>query len=281
VRRRIEALWPPALAQPDVRLTDGAGDAGRLAHENATPGRLVVACGGDGTISEVAGGILDAGGGAELGLLPAGTGNDFARALGIPCDPAAALEVLASASLRRIDAGRVTFVTPTGLTASRWFVNSASFGMSGDIARAAARSRLPGRLAFAVATLRVAATHRPAIVQWRLDEGAEAVTMPVAAVALMNGCYVGAGMRIAPGAALDDGLLDAVLIRPVSFLRVLVQGLHLYRGTHLRLPEVSIAAVRRVKADADRPLPIEVDGETPGFLPATITLHPAALRLRR
>jgi diacylglycerol kinase (ATP) len=88
-------------------------------------------------------------------------------------------------------------------------------------------------------------------------------------------------MRIAPGAALDDGLLDAVLIRPVSFLRVLVQGLHLYRGTHLRLPEVSIAAVRRVKADADRPLPIEVDGETPGFLPATITLHPAALRLRR
>src|SRR5215208_1320213 len=117
----------------EVAFTRRGGEAVEISEREARAGRrLVIACGGDGTINEVANGILRAGAGAELGLLPSGTGGDFRRTLGVPQRAADAAKALREGETRVMDAGRVTFVNGGGAEESRFFVNVASFGMGGE-----------------------------------------------------------------------------------------------------------------------------------------------------
>ena len=119
----------------DFEFTRGAGDAIRLAEKEAEQGRtFIVAMGGDGTISEVVTGIMNSGKPVELGILPRGTGGDFCRSLNIPKDLSKAARQLREATTRRIDAGRIRFLNNEGKQAVRYFVNTASFGMSGGVA---------------------------------------------------------------------------------------------------------------------------------------------------
>ena len=119
-----------------VSFTERGGEAASIAEREAREGRaLIIACGGDGTISEVANGILRAGAGAELGLLPSGTGGDFRRTLGVPARAGDAARHLREGEARAMDAGRVTFSNGRGEEGSRYFVNVASFGMGGEVIR--------------------------------------------------------------------------------------------------------------------------------------------------
>ncbi|MFL6253831.1 MAG: diacylglycerol/lipid kinase family protein [Pyrinomonadaceae bacterium] len=275
----------------EVAFTKRAGEAVEISEREARAGRrLIIACGGDGTINEVANGLLRAESEAELGLLPSGTGGDFRRTLDIPQRTADAARALRACETRLMDAGRVTFTNESGAEESRYFVNVASFGMGGDvIKRVKSREGLPagaarllgGRLSFAAAALQAAVTFEKPLVRVSLDGGAES-QLNVANFCVANARYFGGGMKIAPNAKVDDGRFDVVAVGDVSALTVLANSYRLYLGTHLGMQEVRHALARRVRAaSADGSVvKLEVDGELVGRLPAEFELLPCALRVR-
>jgi YegS/Rv2252/BmrU family lipid kinase len=274
-----------------VAFTGRGGEAADIAEREARAGRrFIIACGGDGTISEVANGILRAGVGAELGVLPSGTGGDFRRTLGVPARGSDAARHLREGETRTADAGRVTFADGRGGEESRFFVNVASFGMGGDvIKRVKAREGLPagaarllgGKASFAAAALHAALTFEKPSVRVSLDGGPES-RMTVANFCVANARFFGGGMKIAPAAKLDDGLLDVVAVGDVSALTVLANSYRLYLGTHLGMQEVRHAHARRVRADSasGEVVKLEADGEIVGRLPAEFEILPGALRVR-
>ena len=171
--------------------------------------------GGDGTISEVADGVLAAGAGArtEIGLIPRGTGGDFRRTLELPEEIAGAAKHIRESRPRTMDAGRVQFPRARRCQAVQHFVNVASFGFSSAVAsRANASSkRLGGRLAFFAATLRTLVSYDNTDV-WLTMDGGERQRRRVLLAAMGNGRYFGGGMKICPAAGLDDGQLDLVMV---------------------------------------------------------------------
>ena len=284
---RVRGALTDGLGELDSAFTAGPRDAGAIAEREASAGRtLIVALGGDGTISEVAHGILQAGAGSttELGIVPRGTGGDFRRTLELPHDVAEAARRVRDGRARPIDAGRVHFRGPDGGTEVRHFVNVASFGFSSAVAtRANASSkRFGGRFAFFAATVRALASYDNTDVWLTIDDQPrERRRVMMAAVG--NGRFFGGGMKICPQARLDDGALDLVTVGDFSKGEVLTNIGRLYQGTHLELESVEHARVTRVAVEpveADAQIPVELDGETPGHLPAVFEIVPGALRVR-
>lgn len=275
--------------------TTRKGEAVEIAEREAKGGRsFIIACGGDGTISEVANGILRVGADAELGILPSGTGGDFRRTLKIPTRAADAASLLREGRTRRIDAGRVEFINHDGIKDSRYFLNVASFGMGGEvIRRVKERSVLPrgserllgGKLSFAVAALHASATFAKPSARVRLDDG-EDVRLVVTNFCVANAQYFGGGMRIAPTARLSDALFDVVAIGDLSAASILANSYRVYLGTHLGMREVRHARARTVSArpveteEGGEEVKLEVDGELVGRLPASFEILPGALRIR-
>ena len=250
--------------------------------------RLVVAMGGDGTISEVVDGLMANAGDepphVELGILPFGTGGDFIRTLEIPRELKAAARRLAGGALRRVDVGRLTYTSNQGQQESRHFINIASFGVAGLVDRLVNKgsNALGGRLSFGLATVRATAKFRPQRAMLRLDGGPEREVL-LHNVAVANGRFFGGGMKVAPEAELDDGLFDVVIMGAMSLKELLTRGHLIYSGAHLELPQVSLASASKVEArpvDPAEHILLDVDGETPGRLPATFEIIPSALTLR-
>jgi diacylglycerol kinase (ATP) len=284
--RLVEGLTD-GLGPFDSVFTTGPRDATAIARREAGAGRrLIVAFGGDGTISETADGILDADAGAtcELGVIPRGTGGDFRRTLDLPEDLAEAAARVRNGRVQVIDAGRVRYVAHDGAPTTRHFVNVASFGFSSAVAsRANASSkRLGGKAAFLGATVRALLAYDNTDVWLQFDDGPRE-RRRVLLTAVGNGRFFGGGMKICPNAQLDSGALDVVVVGDFTRLEVLTKVGRLYDGTHLELEAVSHARASRLVAtpvEADAAIPIELDGETPGRLPATFEIVPAALRVR-
>jgi diacylglycerol kinase (ATP) len=284
---RVRGALTDGLGELDTAFTAGPRDASAIARREAGAGRrLIVALGGDGTISEVANGILDAGAGAgtELGIIPRGTGGDFRRTLDLPHDITEAARRIRGGQARPLDAGRVQFRGHAGEAEVRHFVNVASFGFSSSVAtRANASSkRFGGRMAFLAATLRTLASYDNTDV-WLTIAGRPRERRRVLMAAVGNGRFFGGGMKICPEARIDDGALDLVTVGDFSKGEVLTNIGRLYEGTHLALEAVQNVHVTRVAVEpveADARIPIELDGETPGHLPAVFEIAPAALRVR-
>jgi YegS/Rv2252/BmrU family lipid kinase len=280
-------------------FTERAGDARVIAEREAAQGRrLIIACGGDGTISEVANGILESGADAELGILPSGTGGDFKRTLRIPTRAADAARALRSGRSVHVDVGRVEFQDRAGAPAQRYFLNVASCGMGGEVIRrveenstnwlTSASRRIvggssSGQLSYALASLQttVAFTNRTLRIQ--LDDRPE-FRLVVANLCVANARYFGGGMKIAPDAKLNDGFLDVVAVGDLGTLEILTNVYKLYLGTHLGMQKVRHTLARTVcvsAADAnDEEVLLEIDGELLGTLPATFEILPRRLRVR-
>ena len=286
-RRWASALGPltDGLGSFDARFTEAPGHARAIAAEESAAGRkLVVALGGDGTISEVADGLVAAGGTAELGIIPRGTGGDFRRTLGIGKELFAAAEHVRKSRPRSVDVGHVVYVTDAGGESSRHFINVASFGFSSVVARRANDSskRLGGRVSFLSAVVRSLATYDNAEVTVSID-GGEARRMTVLLAAVGNGRFFGGGMKICPEALLDDGTFDLVAVGDLGRLEVLAKIHRIYSGDHLSMKEVSSVRCRQLRiapVDPSAEIPLEIDGETPGRLPASFDIRQGALRLR-
>jgi len=275
-----------------VAFTKGPGDGIELAKRAVDSGRkFIIACGGDGTINEIANGILESGGDVELGIFPSGTGGDFRRTIGMPNNPREAARALRNGKTRTIDVGRVTFTDHQGGTASRYFLNVTSFGLAASIIERvkseSSLSWLPhdavrGRASFALSTLREVISLDPETVRVRIDGGEEKPLQTIN-FCVANARFFGGGMKIAPAAKISDGFLDIINIGDIRTAKIILNAYTLYRGTHLDLPEVKDTLAKRIEArplNDSQEIHIEIDGELPGRLPATYEVVPNALKIR-
>ncbi len=275
-----------------VAFTKGPGDGIDLAERAAESGRhFIIACGGDGTINEVANGILRSGEDVELGVLPSGTGGDFRRTLGLPLTNREAAAALRDGETRRIDAGKATFLDLNGNTVKRYFLNVSSFGLAASIIKRVKSAKifdwLPvdsvrGRANFAASTLREVLELDPVTIRVRID-GGEEKTLQTINFCIANARYFGGGMMIAPDAKINDGLFDVVNIGDISTAKILLNAYSLYCGTHNDLNEVKSTLAKRIEVsafDLSTDILLETDGELPGKLPATYEIVPNALRVR-
>jgi YegS/Rv2252/BmrU family lipid kinase len=260
-------------------FTKRRGDAATLANEAARKGEeFIIACGGDGTISEVANGILSSGKDAELGVLPSGTGGDFRRTLEIPSRSRDAAKILRTGRTVRIDVGRVSYTDAAGSDATCYFVGVASCGMSTKVIERVKTDNV----SFASALMKTAMRNEPTRLVIQLDDAHER-HLVVSNLCIANARYFGGGMRIAPDAKLTDGKFDIISVGDLSAWKIFTSAPRVYTGSHLSMSEVSHTLARKISvrpAERDAEVLLEVDGELPGRLPATFQIIPQALRLR-
>lgn len=271
VMRSIGWLRERLAPRPEARLeiTRHPGDAEALAADAVGSGHdRIVAIGGDGTVQEVINGMLAGGDGAELGIVPLGSGNDLARSLDLPSEPSSAWRVAIGRRTRRIDVGHAV----NGAGAERWFASAGGVGFDAQVAAAMAQRRgwQAGRAGYLLTTLAELRRFENRPIEVTID--GEGMPRNVLFVAIANGAYYGGGMRIAPSARPDDGMLDICVVGDVSRLTVLRQLPNLYRGTHVDHPAVEMRGGIRVEIDGDRGTRIHLDGEPFGNLPLRVTL---------
>jgi len=261
-----------ALTEPDFAHLLAAG---RRAVDTKPDAFVIV--GGDGMVN--LGANLLAGTGVPLGIVPSGTGNDMARALGIPYDDTeAAVGILVEALTRpalEIDAGLITHSDADGAEKQTWFACMVSAGFDAVVNERANKMRWPkGPRRYIIAL--VFELLRLPTIKYRIELDGVKSDAPAALISVGNGVSLGGGMKVTPDAMLDDGLFDVLIVEPLSriaFLRIFPR---VYRGEHLSDPRVTVRRASHVRIDADN-IAAYGDGERLGLLPIDIQLVPGAL----
>lgn len=267
-------------ADHQLWLTERPGHASELAHRAIREGAsLLVACGGDGTISEVIEGIMQSGASKRvtLSVLSRGTGADFARSLA-----AQARRGDDQTKELRVDLARAEFERSPGERGTRHVLNVASMGMSAVAIRwidAQARGGQRHRLSYLLSVFVGLLRYRVATVEVRVD-GALLVHAPLQTIAVANGAFFGGGMPVAPEARLDDGLLDVVCIAPPPWRSLLPFLATFLRGKHMGHALTHSARAKEVVLSSADEVWLEIDGEPMGKLPVRIEVLPAQLRVR-
>jgi len=278
---RISRLLRHVGLSFDYEYTEGVGHAIELARAAASDGyRYLVAVGGDGTINEVANGILHStnSGDTALGIVSTGTGGDFVRSVGIPRDYTRACSFLVSSRRLLIDVGVVEYQSK-GQCLQRFFVNAAGVGF--DAAVVEATERLPkyfgGTIPYLIGLLRTLAGYRNQSVVLTVGDEVEAAR--ILSVVVANGGYFGGGMHVAPEASLNDNLLDLVVFGDVGKFDLLRSLPMVYKGTHGRHPKVRIGKADRVTIESSEHILVQADGELLGEGPVSFSLVPAKLNV--
>jgi diacylglycerol kinase (ATP) len=286
---RVLECLSAAGAEVQVHRTVSLADACVASRQAAGSVDVVIAMGGDGTVGACAAGLAgacaaglaDAGAAAgaagdrqapvaALGVVPAGGGNDAARNFGLPfTDPLATAAMLPSLGVRRADLVRA---------GDHFVLNAAGAGFDAEVSRRANQrlSAAPARLRYVAAVLTELAGGRPRDFRLRLD--GRVLETSAWLVAVANSQSYGGGMRIAPAARLDDGLLDVVVIGgELSKPGFLTTFPKVFSGRHVEHPAVHVHRAMRVELEAERPVAVHVDGEPAGMLPASFQVAPAAI----
>jgi diacylglycerol kinase family enzyme len=237
-----------------------------------------VSVGGDGTANEVVNGLLQRPSGKRPrfgALLRGGTAGDLARSVPSPSKPEDVAGWLTLNRWRSIDAARLD-----SSAGRRFFINAADAGIGAEVVRRAARGPAwaGGTANFLGGAIVSLLTHKNASVTIRLDDG-PLLRRRIRTIAISNGAFLGGGMRMAPRASVDDGVLDVVTVADIGRLKGIVSLPLLYRGTHGRLREVEFARARRVEIEAAEPVGLEADGELAGTTPAVFHIEPKALEV--
>jgi len=276
----VARLLRDAGATVDVTYSPGPKAMAGLVAEALDRGDVVVSVGGDGMLSSLAGAVSTAGG--TLAVLPAGRGNDFARMLGLPESADDLAKLLLEVEPRRVDL--LSLSLPGSV--DRRVAGSVYSGVDARASEIVDRAPwLPKRLQYPYSAVRSLATYRPG--RYRVTVDGETAEYSAANVVVANSAYYGKGMKIAPAASVDDGLLDVVVIEAASRWELIRSLPKVYDGRHIALPEVTVLTGRRVEvaADARTPVPVGGDGEPLGALPgldaepATIEVLPGALSI--
>jgi diacylglycerol kinase (ATP) len=255
-----------------LHVSPEPGAPTKLARAAADDGHDLVACGGDGLVTEVAGVAADTG--RRLAVVPTGAGNDFARVLGYdPKQPLRSFDALAGGQDRVVDLGRVN---------GRWYTCVTASGFDAEANRwANTVHRLSGTALYVAAVLRTLAVYQPH--PFRLTVDGDAHEIKAWLVAVGNGPSYGGGMNIAPAASLDDGLLDVTVVGEMTRVQMLLNFPKVFKGTHTSHPKVATYRAARVELESlDTAVPMDVyaDGERVGPLPATMEAVSAALTVR-
>ena len=260
-----------------LMMSGAPGDCERIAREVlARGGRQVAACGGDGTVHEVVNGLANSD--AVLGVVPCGRGNDLARALGLSRDVNDVVNTLVRGVDRVIDLGKA---------GGRFFATVASLGFdtavaqrmrnqgSGFLTRAL---EVGGTVSYGLTVLRTLVGYRSSLVRLQGDFGVFEGRILLAATA--NAPFYGSGVKIAPDAIVDDGMLDVCIVADVSRWTVLRMFLRAYSGAHIGHSAVRVVQTRTLQIESDDPLWIFADGEPMCEVPAKIEVVPGALKVR-
>jgi diacylglycerol kinase (ATP) len=266
----------------DVAHTSGVQDGMHLARRAVHQGRRrLLAAGGDGSVNDVLNGVMDAGLAPDdivtLAPVPLGTGNDWARSLGIRRDPRAVAAAIAGNRTMLHDVGVIDF--PAAQAASRrrhWFINVAGAGFDAHVIGQLPR-HVPSALAYLRGALRGLATYRSPAFRITTDQAVVEDRLLLAFVA--NARYCGNRMHVAPTARLDDGLFDVIAIRDVALGAVLMKLAKLYRGTILGDPVVRHWRTAAVCVDASPPVMVQADGQLLEMTPAQFSIRRQALRV--
>ncbi len=273
----IERLLRDNGVEPDVRPSTAMGDLERQVRSAVDAGAAqIIVAGGDGSVHEAVNGIMRAEKRAALGIIPTGTGNDFAKAAGISLDWQAATRLLAD----RITSDSPTRMIDVGRMNERYFGNGAGVGFDAKVSRFARDFNWPiGDLIYLVAVIRAMAD---GIITPHMKIVADNFSWdgPLTLANISNGAWVGGMFHIAPTADHADGILDLVVVAPVSGPRILRLLPKLMQGEHMDETEVTHAGVRSLCITASAPVPSHLDGEVqPLGTSFDIEILPAALGL--
>ncbi len=291
-RGKADRQWPrireelqAAKLRFEVAFTRERGQGVELARQGIKDGfGLIVAAGGDGSVHDVVNGMMSDPGPARpdacLGVIPCGTGNDLVRILGYPREPLAAARHLArSQHSRVIDLGEVTCTGHDGKRVRQIFVNDANLGLAAEVVERLERAGKVGcgTIPYLTMLVRAAIGHRSQQVALELDGSRREARMSL--ILVCNGQFTGGGMWVAPGAAPDDGRFDVVATDGLTALEILWHAPSIYRGTHLRLRQVSLHRAATLSVDSPQRFPVVADGEPIGECPAQFRVLPGALRV--
>ena len=292
---RTEKIWPniesvleKSIGSFEVLHTTCRGDATDLSRRILAVDTVrIVAVGGDGHLNEVLNGFIEndlpVNPEARLSFVMTGTGCDFQRSLGISSKWQNAAAKLKDANVRKIDVGKVTYTAADKTQKIRYFDNIASFGLSGAVDHCLEHSRLRDYLGgsplFLWATIKTVFTHPNQSIRFRIDDGPEEEICSRLGL-LANGRYFGGAMHAAPEAELDDGLLDLLMLKEISVAKFLWHLPKIYKGTHLKIPEIFFQKVRKFTAESSEQVILDIDGESPGYLAATFEVLPKILNLQ-
>jgi len=283
--RRIEGLARARLGPFETCMTSGPGDATHLARRHLLEGCGRIICvGGDGTLNEVVNGFMDEGGpirpDALLGFVPNGTGCDFVRTAPLDRDLEKSLQTIERGHVRTIDLGKLHYLDHQGQPAVRYFHNITSFGLGGEVvARVNRTSKMCGPfLSFIWATIISIFAYGKKRVRLRVDDDFEK-EVTIWNIAVANGQYHGGGMCVAPDANIDDGLFHVTVIGDLTLPEVFLNLPKLYNGKIKTIKQVFTLTARRVFAESEQTVLLDVDGEQPGRLPVVIDMAPGALRM--
>jgi len=289
----LERVMARYLGETDVVRTTHGGHASELAQEGAAEGRaVVVAVGGDGTVHEVADGLMRAKERGlavpKLGIVGQGTGGDFRRTLGLEHRLDRYCQAIAGGKTRAVDVGRFRYREHDGADARAYFINILSVGMGGLVDRYITESKRPlgGTVAYFNATLRALANSEVGVLRCRVTCRGETRDLRLATrtVAICNGRYFGGGMEVAPMAEVDDGVFHVVSLGDAAKLPFFVSSLSIYRGKHVDLPKTEIFPCEAIEIDLENghvrsEFPLDVDGEPLGLLPLRVDVVPRALEI--
>lgn len=267
----VDQLLSSMGVEHTILVSRDAADAQRLAREavgNGTP--IVAALGGDGHVGNVANGLIGTGG--ALAVIPAGTGNDFARHIGLNRkDPLGAVRLLAEPVFTKIDVVRVLHAE-----GERYFVNVAGTGFDSQVnAHANGVRFLKGTPKYIYSTFVTLARFKPG--RFSIDVDGREREVSGMLVAVGNGVSYGGGMKVTPDARSDDGELDLCVLGAVSKPTFVLTFPKVFSGRHVQHPSVQMLRGKVIKISADRPFDVYGDGERFGPLPATFTVVPGAL----
>ncbi len=292
---RTEKIWPniesaleKSIGSFEVLQTTCRGDATDLSRKILKEDAArIVAVGGDGHLNEVLNGFIEndlpVNAESRLSFVMTGTGCDFQRSLGISGKWQNAVAELKDAKVRKIDVGKVTYTAADKTQKIRYFDNIASFGLSGAVDHCLEHSRLRDYLGgsplFLWATIKTVFTHPNQSIRFRIDDGPEEEICSRLGL-LANGRYFGGAMHAAPEAELEDGLLDLLMLKEISVAKFLWHLPKIYKGTHLKIPEIFFQKVRKFTAESSEQVILDIDGESPGYLAATFEVLPKILNLQ-
>lgn len=269
----------------ETAYTEGPGHASELAAAALEAGfKTIMSVGGDGTMNEVANGFFRDGKpiaeDARLVVFSRGTGCDFIRTLGIKKGIEDLLAVLSRNEAKKVDAGRVEFMTASGEKITRYFLNVADIGIGAETANRVNKhsKRLKGFMSFLLGAVTTVILYRNKDFEVVIDDAA-VLNARMNSVIVANGRFFGGGMKVAPLALIDDGLFDIIILEDLSKAEFIKSFPLVYEGKHLSHPKVKHYRGRKVKVSSGGKGLIEVDGEIPGIDDAVFELVPGALNV--
>ena len=270
---------------PTYCITEKPLDALRAAQRAIQQGcELLIVTGGDGTLHEAVNGIFLNGirpsPSFTLGIIASGTGNGLALSLGLPTSLEEQVELIARGSSKEIDLGKLEVRSPRGTPVLHYFVNECQIGIGAAVVRRveAHQKNIGGLLAYGLGTLGTIIGHPNQEIQVRFA-GGRTFDEPLLGLAIGNGSRTAAGMQLTPGAALDDGLLDTLVIHGQSVFRRFRSFPKIYAGTQRDDPGFSYVRSTKLEIASSEPVLVAADGELLGTLPCSIGLIAGALRV--